>query len=154
MACPRGLAPLPDQRTWTLDRDTAARVLRDMKRGSASDIWGWSVEILQLCLNCSTSFQATYRVASELASGRAPSLLYEALDIARITPLRKSAEKIRPLTSCAIWRRWALAALVQQKSPALRAAAGEAQYAIGRRGGLEAMTLAFRRPCASSRIIL
>jgi hypothetical protein len=142
---PEDWLPPADQRTWTLDRDVAARVLRDMKRGSASDIWGWSVEVLQVCLNCSTSFGAIYQVASDLASGRAPPLLYEALDTARITPLRKSAEKIRPLTSCAVWRRWAFAALVQQEGQALRAASGDSQYAIGRRGGLEAMTLAIRQ---------
>ena len=145
MACPRGLAP--PTCPANLDHGQGYRRTRpkDMKRGSSGDLWGWNVEILQLCLNCSTTFQAAYRVASELASGRAPRTLFEALDIARITPLRKSAEKVRPLTGCAVWRRWALAALVQQGSPALRAAAGEAQCAIGRRGGLEAMTLAVRQ---------
>ena len=76
-------------------------------------------------------------VAHLVAGGHLSSIGLGWPVLARLTALRKATTgKVRPLAVTSVWRRWAMAALMNQHVSLLTTAVGPAQFAVGRSAAL------------------
>ena len=112
-----------------------ATTIREGKKGAARDLGGWSKELLCIFLDNTDALNAATRVANALISAKLSPECYEWLDYSRVTPLRKTGQRVRPLASASVWRCLAMATVCRDAMPTLRRIAGDesARLALSRR---------------------
>ena len=134
--------------SWTAKRRTecvvltpqsVATTIREGKKGAARDLGGWSKELLCLFLDSADALNAATRVINALISARLSPECYQWLDYSRVTPLRKTGQRVRPLAGASIWRCAAMATVCRDAMGVLRRIAGDEQFAIGTAGAVEKM---------------
>jgi len=130
-------APRPgDDRELLADTDVGP-VLRRLPRGSGADVLGWRAEHLQAVLGREECVESLKGVLELVLTAQVPTAAKETLLTSRMSALRKSAGKLRPIGAPSVLRNVAERAACASSRSELAKAVGSRHYGVGRKAGLE-----------------